>query len=533
MDKLVLDLPTRRWVPQWLGIVTVFIILLPVLLMNGAYTGSTVDVSNTLGVLSEDMTMAYYSTSAGLAMAYPVIRKIRDAATSKTVLLFNLVMQTLLSFACGYAKNMDVIIMCSFFIGFLKAFVMFEVVVMIQPFFSRKKVRSEFYAWFYPLAFAGGQVSIALTAQLAYYYQWQHMYYLIVIMLLVAIIFVLCFFTYLRRPIYMHFKRADWKSIPLAAGVMLMTIYLFTYGRTLEWFASGRLRIYAVLIPLLFLLFIQRQRDNHERFASLRIFGTFKPAIGYVFMFFTMLFSTTSTLVTNYMNSVLGVDSLHSNALALWLLPGFALGGFICFWWFRWQRWRFRYLISGGLWCFVVYLALLYFGVSTNATYEALYLPTFFRGLGMMVLFIALALFVVEDLKPDIISSNTFFMISIRSSLAPAISASLFSNWLYHRQTEGMHVLAEGMRMDNPLFAGQFSQSFTNALTSGHSLETAAQLADNSFYATLQQQATLLGIKAILGYMLMLAIALAVVAAFIPFHKTIRVPVVKTGDDMA
>lgn len=218
MDKLVLDLPTRRWVPQWLGIVTVFIILLPMLLMNGAYTGSTVDVSNTLGVLSEDMTMAYYSTSAGLAMAYPVIRKIRDAATSKTVLLFNLVMQTLLSFACGYAKNMDVIIMCSFFIGFLKAFVMFEVVVMIQPFFSRKKVRSEFYAWFYPLAFAGGQVSIALTAQLAYYYQWQHMYYLIVIMLLVAIIFVLCFFTYLRRPIICTSNGRIGRAFPLPPG---------------------------------------------------------------------------------------------------------------------------------------------------------------------------------------------------------------------------------------------------------------------------------------------------------------------------
>ena len=68
----------------------------------------------------------------------------------------------------------------------------------------------------------------------------------------------------------------------------------------------------------------------------------------------------------------------------------------------------------------------------------------------MMVLFIALALFVVEDLKPDIISSNTFFMISIRSSLAPAIFASLFSNWSYFRQIKGIHVLSEGMRMDNP-----------------------------------------------------------------------------------
>lgn len=533
MDKLVLDLPTRRWVPQWLGIITVFVILLPMLLMNGAYTGSTVEVSNTLGVLSEDMTMAYYATSAGLAMAYPVIRKIRDATTSKTMLLFNLIMQTMLSSICGYAKNMDVIMMCSFIIGFLKAFVMFEVVAMIRPFFSRKRVRSEFYAYFYPLAFSGGQVSIALTAQLAYYYQWQYMYYLVIILLLLAIIFILCFFRSLRRPVYMHFNRADWKSIPLAAGVMLMTIYFVTYGRTLDWFASYRLRIYAILIPLLFLLFIRRQKDNRERFISLRIFNTFKPAVGYVFMCFTMLFSTTSTLVSNYMNSVLGVDSLHANALNLWLLPGFASGGFICFWWFRWQRWRFRYLISAGLWCFAVYLALLYFGVSANATYEALYLPLFFRGLGMMVLFIALALFVVEDLKPDIISSNTFFMISIRSSLAPAVSASLFSNWLYRRQTEGMHVLAEGMRMDNPLFAGQFGSSLTNAVASGHSIEAAAQLADNSFYTALQRQATLLGIKAIFGYMLMLAIALAVAAAFIPFHKTVRVPIVKTGDDMA
>ena len=103
----------------------------------------------------------------------------------------------------------------------------------LQKIFSPNNVRSEFYAYFYPLVFCGGQLSMIITAELAYYYNWQYMYYLIVILLLIAIIFVLCFFTYLHRPIYMHFKRADWKSIPLAAGVMLMTIYLFTYGRTL------------------------------------------------------------------------------------------------------------------------------------------------------------------------------------------------------------------------------------------------------------------------------------------------------------
>lgn len=228
-----LNLPLRPWVPQWLGIVTVFIVLLPMILLNGAYTGSTVEVASTLGVLSEDMSMASYSTAAGMAIAYPIVRKLRNGVTSKTILLVDLVMQALLSFACGFAQNMDIIILCSFAIGFLKSFVIFEVVVLIRPFFTPRNVRSEFYSYFYPIAFAGGQVSMALTAQLAYYYQWQYMYYLMVVMLLVGILFVLCFFTYLRRPLHIMWHDVDWKGILIVATAMLMTIYIFVYGRSL------------------------------------------------------------------------------------------------------------------------------------------------------------------------------------------------------------------------------------------------------------------------------------------------------------
>lgn len=72
-----LNLPTRPWVPQWLGIVTMFIVIFPITLLNGAYTGSMIEVSNTLGVMSEDITMAYYSASVGMAVAYPIVPKIR------------------------------------------------------------------------------------------------------------------------------------------------------------------------------------------------------------------------------------------------------------------------------------------------------------------------------------------------------------------------------------------------------------------------------------------------------------------------
>ena len=124
-----LNLPLRPWVPQWLGIVTMFVVMFPIIMLNGTYTGSMLEVSSTLGILSEDITMGYYAAAAGMAVAYPIIPKIRAIATPKTLLLTDLLLQIILSFVCAQVGNMDITIICSFFIGFLKAFIMLEFII--------------------------------------------------------------------------------------------------------------------------------------------------------------------------------------------------------------------------------------------------------------------------------------------------------------------------------------------------------------------------------------------------------------------
>lgn len=532
MSAVKLNLPTRPGVPQWLGVVTMFVVMLPIIMLNGAYTGSMVEVSNTLGILSEDITMGYYAASAGMAVAYPIVPKVRAVVTPKTLLLTDLVLQIFLSFYCAHAHNMDLIIVCSFFIGFLKAFIMLEFIILVRPLFSPKNVRSEFYAYFYPIVFSGGQLSMALTAQLAYYYQWQYMYYFTILLMLVAIIFILLFFRYARRPIHLPFREMDGRSMLIISAALLFSIYVFTYGKTLDWFASFKIRVYVVAIPVLVYLFVRRQRSLEKPYVSLKPLYHHKSVIGYAFMVLVMFFSATSSLVTNYMNSIIRVDSVHSNALNLFLLPGYVVGAIICFWWFRWQRWRFRFLISGGMFCFVIYLAILYFGVTPYSRYEMLFLPVFFRGLGMLVLFIAFGVYVVEDLDPRLMLSNAFFMISFRSVLAPVISASFFSNVLYHLQVKGMDALSDHLTLTNPVAALRYNQAMSSALAQGHEYSEASRVATNGLYATLQQQSLLLGIKTITGYVLIAALVIAIAAAFIPFHKTVKVAVVKTGDDM-
>lgn len=527
------NIPFRKWVPSWLRAVVGFSILLPVMLINGAYTGSSVDISSALSVLSEDINMGYYAASAGMAIGYPLIPKIRPVITTKTVLLCDFIMQFILSYICANTGSIHVIIAMSFLIGFLKAFALLELIIILKPIFSKKDIRSEFYSYFYPLVFGIGQISMILTAELAYNYQWQYMYYLVMILLLIAIILVLTCFRYGRRPIEIPFRNIDGKSMLLMSVILLCTIYLCTYGKIKDWFASPDIILCALpILPLLW-LFIRRQRNNPTPYVNLSVLRHGKSIIGYFFMAVVMLFSASSYLVSSYTTSVLKLDSIHINGLNLVMIPGFILGAVICFWWFRLQIWRFRVLVFWGMACFVAYFAILYFGITPNGTYEYLFLPTFLRGMGMLMLFIAFGVYVVEDIDPKLMISNAFFLVSIRSLISPVIGSSIFTNWLYRLQQRNIMILGEGIDLQNEISSSRYQEALGTGLQQGLPLEEAQQYAVTTLYSSLNVQSLILSIKIILGYLLITAIIIMIVSRFIPFHKTLKVKAVKSGEDMA
>lgn len=529
-----LDLPLRKGLPGWMGIVTMFIVAIPVMMINGTYTGSLQEVSGTLGALTEDITMGYYAASAGMAIVYPILNKVMDRVTQKTLLLISLSLQVVISWMCAKTRSTDLLIAYSFILGFVKGFAMLWFVKKLSKLVSPRNIRSEFYAYFYPLVFSVGQLSMIVTAQLAYYYDWKYMYYFEIILLLLAIMLVLATFRYAKVPIRQPFKGVDFRSIFIAAVAILMIMYVFTYGRVLDWFHSPRLRYYLVASILLLFLFLWVQWANRSRepYIYLIQITRVKPLLGYLYMFITMFFCSSGTLITNYVTSIVRTDSVHANMLYLYVIPGFIVGAFMCFWWFRWQRWRFRYFISAGMACFVGYFAIMYFGIAPDSTYEMLYLPMFLRGMGMMILFISFGLFVVEELPMKYMLSNAFFLILSRSVLAPVIGSSFFSNMLYYLQLQGNQRLSDSITLSDPIAASQYAGSLQSAIAQGHSYIEAEQIATNAIYTTLQQQSLLLSMKTVIGYMLITALVLAIVSAFIPFHKTVKVKIIRTGDDM-
>jgi multidrug resistance efflux pump len=470
--------------------------------------------------------------SAGMAIAYPIVPKVLDALSSKFLLLTDLSIQFLLSWVCARSQNIDLVIIYSFFIGFLKGFLMLWFIRRATKIFSPKNVRSEFYSYFYPLVFAGGQVSMIVTAELAYHYNWQYMYYFMMMMLMASILIVIVCFRHNRPLKPIRLSELHIREMLVIATGLLMLMYVINYGKVLDWMSSFKIRLYLVIAPILIAFFIWKQYHSKQPYVNLAPLYQPKAIVGYLYMMLVMFFSTSTTLLTNYMTSILKVDSTHTYQLYIYLLPGYALGAFICFWWFRWQRWRFRFLIAGGMSCFAAFFGILYFTVSPESTYEMLFLPVFLRGLGMLVLIIAFALFAVEELNPKFLLANAFFLICFRSVLAPILATSFYSNTLYRLEQKYMYSLSETISQTDPLAASQFNQSLTQHLAQGHEYTEATQMATQTLYATLQQQSLLPSFKHILGYLFVISLVIAIVSRFIPFHKTIRVKYTKAGDDM-
>ena len=94
--------PFHEWVPRRLGIAVAFVILVSVMLLNGSYVGNGININSALGLLFEDISMAYYATSIGMGIAYPLIGIVRTGINSKSILLMGLSLQVVLCFMCAH-----------------------------------------------------------------------------------------------------------------------------------------------------------------------------------------------------------------------------------------------------------------------------------------------------------------------------------------------------------------------------------------------------------------------------------------------
>jgi hypothetical protein len=334
---------------------------------------------------------------------------------------------------------------------------------------------------------------------------------------------------YARRLERIPFKEIDWMSLFLISVCFMSIIYFATYGKTKDWFASKNIVIAVALSIITGWLFIRRQ-FSEQPFVDLSVLKNRSSVVVYTLSFLLMFFVSFSILISSYTSSVLQLDNTHMNRLYLFMIPGFIAGGFLSYYFFI-KEIRMAWLIFIGFACLTFSIALLYFIVTPQGLYEELFFLMFLRGLGMQTLFLAFSVYGINGLNSKQITYNGFFIVSSRSAIAPAVGASILTNWLNVLQQENITLLSAGIDTQNPMAMEQFNASVRTALAQGWGLENAQQLATQALYHQVQIQASVVSIKTIAGWMALFGIIL-LIGILLYFFQYKPVKLITMGKDM-
>ena len=120
------------WIPKSVQTILMFVLALPLLAASSIYTANISDMYSGLGTLAEALTYANYATTIGTMVGIGLVLKIKSYFKSKITILSAFISIALLSLIIGHTESPDVIIVCSFLIGFIKMFGMIELVTPIM-----------------------------------------------------------------------------------------------------------------------------------------------------------------------------------------------------------------------------------------------------------------------------------------------------------------------------------------------------------------------------------------------------------------
>jgi hypothetical protein len=401
---------------------------------------------------------------------------------------------------CMYSDHVLVLLVTSLLVGMFRMVGTFECLSSIQLVITPKRDFTVFFSVVYLIVLGAIQLSGLLTAEISYLLNWRYMHILIVGLQLLVMIMAY----FLMRPVRMMKKfplyQIDWLGMGLWILVLLLFNFIFEYGKRLDWFDSGYIRIAVIATVILLICAIQRMQGIRRPFIMPEVFKYKNLLKALVLLAVLQIFLSTSNVILNvYTGGILHYDILHSASLNWVVFIGVIIGAAFSFYWMSVYRGNYKTIFFIGFLCFVLHHLIFYFIFQPGIAKEDLYLPYALRGFGYVALYISIALYAAEGIPfPHFFPSLTVLGF-VRTAVGGTMANSLCSNVLQYLQKKNLMVLSQDMDLVHPVSNHMFHHTYLQSLLSGHTAEQAQVMATNALYGVTNMQAMLLSWKEIFG----------------------------------
>lgn len=449
-------------------------------------------MSGSMSWINEDIMMAGYASLVGLTVTFPVLFRIMFRFTARDILLLVTAILIIGDWVCMVSDFVPLVVFTSFLCGFFKMIGTFICWSQIQLNITPKRDFAVFFPFLFTFILGCVQLSNIATGYSIYVFDWRAMHRLTIIaLLLLFLIIYFCLRRHFRQGPFIPFKNIDYVGCVLWSAFLLCVVFIFVYGEHYDWMNGSE--IPTALAFALVLLVIAFYKAHHDESPYICI-DTFKqPNMLYLFILFgcmTLMSSTSSSLQNTYTNAILGYDTRHNIDLNWGAFVGVLFGaGFSFMGLVKW-KWRVKDIVFTGFFFFFLYQLMMYFLIDASTDKDMLYLPMFFKGVGLCICYTVLTYALAVGVPLKYYFEAMCVIGFIRTSFGNPMSGAIVTRAFNYIKAKNLALLSSEIDPTHPL-ADSFS----------------------TVYGEVQRQMLMVSLKEVYGYAII--VALIILAAII------------------
>jgi DHA2 family multidrug resistance protein len=386
----------KEWVPEWLIKITLFIVLLPSLVL---FFLPMANINAAAGNTGSETYDVYFSVAlfyAGYVSFFSLERRFFKYLAAKEYFIVITIIQIVSSYICYSTKEIGILFVFRFIQGMAFTMTVNLSLSLIYARLRTERARVIGYSVFFGMLVCMIPFNNFITAEIIDSVDFNIVYKCAMFSYLPSLVFLLLFMNNVRLDVKFPLYQLDWTSFLFYSIFLCLIGYIMVYGQEYYWFEDKRIYWSIIFIFIFGGLFILRQSRLKRPYFDLEVFRyrNFKIGALIIAVFYICRFAFSIT--TTYFITVLKLDPIHVGNITLINIFGIVIGVIISGV-FVLQHRPIRLLWIYGFGLLLLYHAWMIFLFTTQANENNFYVPLLIQGLGVGTLMTPSIIFMVSS----------------------------------------------------------------------------------------------------------------------------------------
>lgn len=476
----------KRWVPEWMIKIILFIVLLPSLVLFFLPLANVNAAAGNLGIETYDVYFCVVLFYAGYTSFFSLERRFYNFLAAKEYFIIITLIQIATSYVCYLTQEVAVLFVCRFIQGM--AFTM-TVNLSLSLIFNRlhsKRARTIGYSIFFGMLISMIPFNNFATAELIDSFDFNLLYKWAMFSYAPSLITLSICMNNNRLTDKFHLEKLDWASFVLYATTLVLIGYICVYGQEYYWLEDPRIYLSVISIFFIGLLFILRQKYMENPYFNLSVFKSPNFIIGLVIILVFYLCRFTLGIATNYFQNVLKLDPIHVGYLTLFNIIGIIIGVVLACAYVLQNR-PIRILWIYGFMLLLIYHAWMFFLFNSQANENIFYVPLVLHGMGVGLLMSPTIIYVIVSVKEEVSPTAAGVCLLFRC-LGFYLSVALINYFDLFSKSKHYNTFQQQLTSFNPIVKQVIAKQSSAIIHHGASSVQASKLPNQIIVKAIQSQ---------------------------------------------